>query len=156
FCSTTCHADFVGSAGVGAAGTGATGSCPPTTGVGGVGAGAGVGTTVWAIGCAVACGICSLGENHVGVPGSAARGARGAHDGTCIGAGGSLGVAGVDSGVAAGPGAHNGRAGVPGWAGMTGACSTGWAGGGAGGVGITGAGEGGVGAATGAGGGAGG
>src|SRR6266513_2018153 len=71
----------------GAGGTFATGSWPPTTGGVGVGAGCGAGAG-WAAGCEVVCGTCSLGENQVGVPGSAARGTRGAQAGTLIAEGG--------------------------------------------------------------------
>src|SRR5690349_23039103 len=99
-------------------------------GAGGAGSGAG-----WATGCAVACGMASLGENHVGVPGSAASGTLGAQAGTEIG-GGALGL-GVAAAASAGRvGAHVGRAGGPGCEGDTG----GWtfagaaAAGGAGGV----------------------
>src|SRR5256886_6856496 len=120
-CSTTSHVDLLvegcpGSASTGAGGIGATGSCPPTRG--GVGATGGGGTD-WAAGWAVAGGIASLGENHVGFPVSPASGTRGAHAGRCTGApDGSCGEAG--RGSATGPGAHPGRPGGPDCGGATG------------------------------------
>src|SRR2546430_12387722 len=80
-CSTTSHVDLLvegcpGAAATGAGGIGATGSCPPTRG--GVGA-TGGGGAGWAAGWARACGIASLGENHLGFPGSPASGTPGAH-----------------------------------------------------------------------------
>src|SRR2546429_1813371 len=120
-CSTTSHVDLLvegcpGAAAAGAGGMGAPGSCPPTRG--GVGATGGGGTD-WAAGWAVACGIASLGENHVGFPVSPASGTRGAHAGRCTGApDGSCGEAG--RGSATGPGAHPGRPGGPDCGGATG------------------------------------
>src|SRR5690348_1888199 len=115
------------------------------------------------MGCAVACGICSLGENHVGLPGSPARGTLGAHAGTCMGSA-SIGLGGVECAGATGPGAHAGRdgAGVDGdtgaWLGVgadgaEAAAAGGRSGCGAGaGIGLTGAGAGGAGRGAGMGG----
>src|SRR5256714_6703332 len=116
------------------------------------GAGATVaGSTGCDIGWAVACGMASFGENHVGLPVSPASGTRGAQAGTCSeGATGSRGR-GV-FGSAAGPGAQAGRPGGPDWGGATGSGSVAGPGSfGASGVGFTGAvgwGKGGADAAT--------
>src|SRR5690349_11803399 len=115
------------------------------------------------MGCAVACGICSLGENHVGLPGSPARGSLGAHAGTCMGSA-SIGLGRVECAGATGPGAHAGRdgAGVDGdtgaWLGVgedgaEAAAAGGRSGCGAGaGIGLTGTGAGGAGRGAGMGG----
>src|SRR2546423_10733577 len=116
------------------------------------GAGATVaGSTGCDIGWAVACGMASFGENHVGLPVSPASGTRGAQAGTCSeGATGSRGR-GV-FGSAAGPGAQAGRPGGPDWGGATRSGSvSGPVSVGASGVGFTGAlgwGKGGADAAT--------
>jgi len=105
--------------------------------MGGVGAGAGAGMGA-EVGWAVECGICSFGENHVGVPGSAASGTRGAHAGTETGPPASVfgGVEEAAAGWSEGCGAHEGRDGGPGDAGATGGSV--WTGAGVGGVGATG------------------
>ena len=84
------------------------------------------------MGWAVACGMFSFGENHVGVPGSDASGTRGAHAGTCIGDTDVVfGVGAGGCGAAAGPGAQAGRPGGPPCAGATGAGAGGAGAGGA-------------------------